>query len=122
MLDQLIIDIAPSRAVIDSISLLKLAHDEVAYRNMAIELYGKLIKSKITTLVVAETEDTLSDIYSSEQYFSHGSIVLHNFREGGEKIRAIEILKMRGQEHDRNMRPFEITNKGIMIAADENIY
>ncbi|MDD5502921.1 MAG: ATPase domain-containing protein [Candidatus Thermoplasmatota archaeon] len=34
----------------------------------------------------------------------------------------MQILKMRGTAHDREMRPYKITDKGIVVYPTENVF
>ena len=46
---------------------------------------------------------------------------LHILRAGGSRIRAIEILKMRGVKHDDSLHPYEIQEKGIIVHPTETV-
>jgi KaiC/GvpD/RAD55 family RecA-like ATPase len=56
---------------------------------------------------------------SDEEFLCHGVIVFHVLREGGQLIRAVQIEKMRGTAHDQQIRPYRITNKGLVVYNKE---
>ena len=46
---------------------------------------------------------------------------LYNSKKKGERIRAMEILKMRGTQHTTKTFKFEITNKGFVVHPNNKI-
>jgi KaiC/GvpD/RAD55 family RecA-like ATPase len=51
-----------------------------------------------------------------------GIILLYNLRSGNTRQRAIEIMKMRGTAHDKEIHPFKMGPKGIKIYSKEKIF
>ncbi|MDP3103298.1 MAG: ATPase domain-containing protein [Candidatus Methanoperedens sp.] len=87
--------IKAKRLFIDSITSLKLSAEPVEARNIVSEFVKNL------------------------EYLSSGVVRLHVFRVGGSRVRAIEILKMRGVKHDDTLHPYEIKEKGIIVHPTE---
>ncbi|MDK2913041.1 MAG: hypothetical protein PWR29_1998, partial [Methanolobus sp.] len=54
-------------------------------------------------------------------YLAEGVICLKVFRIGGERIRSVEILKMRGTKHDEVLRPYVLTDHGIMVYPTQSV-
>lgn len=105
--------IKAKRLFIDSITSLKLSASLVETRQIVSEFIKNLEYLDCTTLLTSELEGNQE--YSIEEYLSSGVIKLHLIRVGGTKIKAVEILKMRGVKHDESMHPYEIRENGIII-------
>ena len=60
--------------------------------------------------------------YGMEQFISDGIINVYNLIRQEKRVRALEVLKMRGTEHDKNLVPFKITSSGIQVFVGENVY
>ena len=56
-----------------------------------------------------------------EEYLAHGVIVLYTFMNNGEIFRSMRIEKMRGIAHDNQIRPYDITSKGIIVFPQEKL-
>ncbi len=57
-----------------------------------------------------------------DEFLSQGVIILHTLVHNGDVIKAIQIEKMRGIKHDTNLRPYEITKKGIEVFPKDKVY
>ncbi len=64
------------------------------------------------------------DTHSLSSYNSHldGVIALYNMRIGNTRNRAMEVMKMRGTDHDKDLRPFKITDSGIAVFPDQVLF
>ena len=111
-------EIKAKRVFIDSITSLKLTADTEA-REIVSEFIKNLEYLDCTTLMTSELYGERS--FSVEEYLSSGVIRLHILRVGGSRIRAIEILKMRGVKHDDSLHPYEIQEKGIIVHPTETV-
>ena len=111
-------EIKAKRLFIDSITSLKLTADTEA-REIVSEFIKNLEYLDCTTLMTSEIYGEQS--FSVEEYLSSGVIRLHILRAGGSRIRAIEILKMRGVKHDDGLHPYEIQEKGIIVHPTETV-
>ena len=108
------------RVFIDSITSLKLSSDNPnEVRQIVSEFIKNLEYLDCTTLMTSEIYG--HDAFSVEEYLSSGVIRLHVFRAGGSRVRAIEILKMRGVKHDETLHPYEIQEKGIVVHSTETV-
>ncbi len=111
--------IQAKRLFIDSITSLKLSVDRTDVRQIVSEFIKNLEYFDCTTLMTSEIHSVQS--FSVEEYLSSGVIRLHIFRAGGCRLRAIEILKMRGVKHDENLHPYEIQERGIVVHSTETV-
>ena len=101
---------------------MNLQHSEPQFRQHLHGFFEYLAEHDVTSLITAEALGYQSETVSIEQYVSDGVIVLHNMMAKTERIRAAEILKMRGTNHDKKLRPLEISSSGIIVEPDEQVY
>lgn len=106
-----------TRIVIDPITMLKLtATKEIDYRRAFLSFIKSMMRLKTTVLLTSELERT--DI---EEYLVSGVIELKAFNAGGRLTRAVRITKLRGSSFDDAIRPYEITDRGIVVYPDRVI-
>jgi len=110
------------RVVIDSITALTFQSNqpEVIIRYGVLGLFQLLSKLNCTSLIVSETRygQKLQEQFIAplELFLASGIINLYCDIEL-ETVRAIQVQKMRGVEHDSLIHPFKITKNGIEIDA-----
>ncbi|MEK6826300.1 MAG: ATPase domain-containing protein [Nanoarchaeota archaeon] len=113
------------RAVVDSVSLFTmLAKDEHERRKILTKLSNALASSGCTSLLISETKEGTMDIsrYGMEEFIVDGVIALFQIRQGDRFVPGIVIRKLRGSSHDKNIRLFNITNKGIVVYPKETLF
>ncbi len=113
------------RLVIDPITHFGLFFDRpMEIRRSLIELITLIKKIGVTTILTAEIPVGSKGIstYKVEEFVSDGVIVLHDLEKEGSRMRAIEVLKMRGSDHEKSLCPFNITSKGIVVYPDQRIF
>ncbi|WP_456328350.1 ATPase domain-containing protein, partial [Archaeoglobus sp.] len=76
--------------------------------------------TSIFTCEIVEGSQAISR-FGVENFVTEGTIVLRFERSGNVRIRALEIVKMRGTKHSYKIHPFEITDNGIVIYAGEEV-
>ncbi len=97
---------------------------EQSYRFYVERLFRFFKGIGATTFLITETPDK-TDIYSAtgvEEFIADGVIVLYNLRNGNIRETGIEILKMRGAQHRKQIVAMQIGNKGISIYPDLEIF
>jgi circadian clock protein KaiC len=105
------------RVGLDSTSTLgMLEQSSLQGRRRILSIMKQLTEANCTSLIICETQDNTP---SMESYLARGVIKLYTTTTAGEKGRAIGIEKMRGTSFDEHIRPFTISNEGIIVAADE---
>ncbi len=113
------------RLVIDSLPALALYFsDESEIRQEVLGLVNMLSELNCTSLLLTEMpmgEERISR-FGIEEYLVHGVIALYNIRKGSERVRGLEILKMRGTKHSKRICLMEIGDGGIEIYPSENLY
>lgn len=113
--------IKAKRVVIDPINALTLQYDDISERRTAVlDLFEALTKLGTTNLITTELRRvTLEREIDTEEFLAHGVILLHAFINNMGIVRGIQIEKMRGIAHDNQIRPYEITEKGIEVFPQE---
>ncbi|MHC1573975.1 MAG: ATPase domain-containing protein, partial [Candidatus Syntropharchaeales archaeon] len=115
------------RLVFDSITLLEILFASEAERREHVFFLANLFKqSGITTILTSEsaTDDSLHSKYGFIEYVSDGVISLRYIRqcELREVSLALEIVKMRRSAHSRKIRPYSITEKGIVVHSSAELF
>jgi len=106
------------RIVFDSIASLGLSYaDPVTLRRDVLRIGAMLRELGCTTLMLTEMLEGEIKItrYGVEQFVSHGVIALHVTPT----YRAIQVVKMRGTNHDMGIHRLRITEKGIVVIPGE---
>ncbi len=116
--------IGATRIVFDSLTAFTLLHETAfAQRRASLALFDALKKWGCTSLLVAEQElNPEEHISSVEEFEVDGVILLYNIRRGNIRERALEVFKMRATKHSAKIFPMTISNEGIRIYPDEDVY
>ena len=51
-----------------------------------------------------------------------GVIVLYNFKRGDVRENALEVLKMRGENHKKKIVAMQINEKGIVVYPEQEVF
>ncbi|WP_302081775.1 KaiC domain-containing protein [Salinibaculum rarum] len=125
-LPQLIKDFDADRLVLDSVSLLEMMYDDPAKRRTEVFDFTRSLKDAgVTTFLTSEASE--SNPYASRhgiiEYLTDAVFVLQYIRgEARETRLAVEIQKIRNANHSREMKPYEITNEGLSVYQQANIF
>lgn len=115
-----VMKIQASRLVIDSLNSLEVSLDPDIFDRRELLRFVTLIRDLgCTTVLVAEDYDEPRD--SMYAYLAHGVIKLYNFQQGANRLRGIEILKMRGLNHSSLTHSMTIDSKGGIIVHPHEI-
>lgn len=115
------------RVVVDSVSLLNMMFDDDTERRTNLFNLCQLLRSTgATTLLTAEVKDEnpRSSRDGLAEYTADGVVLLQSdeAREGGEVQLTVRILKMRRTGHSRRVKPYSITDKGIVVHAGADVF
>jgi KaiC domain protein len=115
------------RVVIDSVSLLNMMFsDENERRSNLFNLCQLLRSTGATSLLTAEVKDDnpRSSRDGLAEYTSDGVLLLQSDenKEGGEIQLTVRVLKMRRIAHSRRVKPYSITDKGIVVHAGAEVF
>ncbi len=120
-------DYKAKRVVIDSLNSLGLLYPEgLSKRKLFLGLFTKLREWGCTSVLLNETNypEEMMSLSSSNfeaEFEVDGIIKLSLAKEGRERKRYLEILKMRTTIHPIQMIPLKITKKGITIDSQQNL-
>jgi len=113
------------RVVIDSLTLLRLFfRSDDAYRNNLYELLAFLSELDCTTLLTLEksTNKRADAKYEMEEFVADGVINIYLVPKENDRLRVLEIVKMRDTNHSTKLCPFKITPDGLMINPDARMF
>jgi KaiC domain protein len=125
-LPRLVDDFGAERLVLDSVSLLEMMYDDQAERRTEVFDFTKSLKEAgVTTMLTSEASE--SNPYASRhgiiEYLTDAVVVLQYVRSEFRETRlAVEIQKIRNANHSRETKPYEITNTGISVYQQANIF
>lgn len=115
-----------TRVVVDSISLLNMMFpDETERRTRLFALCQQLRSTGATCLFTAEVKDDnpRSSRDGLVEYVSDGVVGLRfNERENGEVQLVIQVIKMRRLRHPRSVKPYSITDQGLDVHGDMEVF
>jgi len=122
---EVIMPFHPDRVIVDSLSALSVAFsNRMKYRAYLNILFDSLRSYKSVNLVVTESEQE-PNVYSRsgiEEFLVDGVLVFYYIRRDSVRTRALEILKLRFSDHTKKLVPFKITNDGISIYLEEQVF
>lgn len=116
----------PDFIVLDSLTAIASAFTgkEDSYRIYIEQLFRFFEKLGCTTFLITETEQ-VPKIYSAsgvEEFLADGVIVLYNIQRGDVRENAIEVLKMRGEKHQKKIVAMQISDEGIVIYPEQEVF
>jgi KaiC domain protein len=125
-LPRLVREFGAQRLVLDSVSLLEMMYDDQAERRSEIfDFTMSLKQAGVTTMLTSEAKD--NNPYASRhgiiEYLTDAVFVLQYVRSEFQETRlAVEIQKIRNANHSRETKPYEITDEGLSVYQQANIF
>ena len=124
---RLIEEFDADRLVLDSVSLLEMMYDHPAKRRSEVFGFTRSLKEAgVTTLLTSEaSEDTAyASRHGIVEYLTDAVFVLQYVRGSDfrETRLAVEIQKIRDANHSRETKPYDITDTGISVYDQANIF
>jgi KaiC/GvpD/RAD55 family RecA-like ATPase len=112
------------RIAVDPITSMVLRYHELPKRRRAVLMFfDALINTECTSVVTSELRTGALDRgFAIEEFLSQGVILLHTLVHEGNVIKAIQIEKMRGIQHDTQLRPYQIGKDGIEIFPKDRVF
>jgi len=114
-------DLGVKRVAIDSMSHFEsLSIDQFELRDLETKFVNALKREKVTSILLRENDSLLGQIshVSSKIPFIVDSYILLRYVEIDSAIqKALCVLKMRGSDHQKDIRCFNITPTGIEVEA-----
>ena len=123
-IDSVVSKLKAKRLVIDSVTSFSLLyHEDLAKKEAALALFDLIASWGCTALLTAQDTSMGSAEISSAIEFEVDSIILiYHTKVRGERVRAIEILKMRGTRIPRQTFAMNITAKGVEVSNQKVIF
>ncbi|MEW6555480.1 MAG: ATPase domain-containing protein [Actinomycetota bacterium] len=119
LLDTMVQELGARRILIDSISHLeRLARDPVKLREVAFTFVNALLRHGLTAIVTQEDPDITGDITAAQygiSYLVDAVVILRYVELDSSVSRAILVLKQRASSHDKSIREFRVTDRGILV-------
>jgi len=114
------------RLVLDSVSLLEMMYDDQSRRRTEVFDFTRSLKQAgVTTMLVSEANENnpFASRHGIIEYLTDAVFILQYVRsDTGETRLAVEIQKIRNANHSRETKPYEITNDGISVYQQANIF
>jgi circadian clock protein KaiC len=111
------------RMVIDSITSFALLYkDELSKKEASLALFNLLRKWGVTSILTSQDVSLQDDVINGTLEFeADGIILIYHVRKKGGRIRAVEVLKMRGTKIPERTYPLKIIEEGISINPKEPV-
>ena len=117
LLKSLFIKSGYTRVLVDSMTALRYFCMKDFEENVSTQSFMRfLAESKVTSLLTVETSEAAE--MAPEAFLARGEIRLYKMRDESGIKRFISIEKYKGSAHDEDIRPFDITAKGIVVHAN----
>ncbi|MER8753802.1 circadian clock protein KaiC [Mesorhizobium sp. M1050] len=123
MIRELVQEFKPDRIAIDSLSALERIAPDSGFREFLISLTSFIKEHEIAGLCTATDKSLVGGQSASEQHIStltDAIILLRYIQEGNFMHRGIMVLKMRGSEHDKQIRRFTVDGAGMHLGQPFN--
>ncbi len=116
----------PDMIVLDSLSAVAAAFagKKDGYRIYIEQLFRSLERTGATSFLITETSSNLKSYESRvEEFLADGVISFYNIRKGSIRVKALEILKIRGVNFRKKIVPFDIIEgAGLEVYPMEEIF
>jgi len=116
----------PDFIVLDSLTAISSTFKgkEQSYRFYVERLFRFFETIGCTTFLITETQQ-VPKIFSPtgvEEFLADGVVVFYNIRKGNIRETAIEVLKMRGGKHKKKIVAMQITDEGVKVYPDQEVF
>lgn len=119
-------DFDPDFIVVDSLTAIASAFtsEESSYRIYLDQLFEFFRDIGANSFLITETDQEPEKFSPTgvEEFLADGVIVLYNFRRGDSRDSGIEVLKMRGESHEKKIAAMQITDDGITVYPDQQVF
>ncbi|WP_049907752.1 KaiC domain-containing protein [Haloferax elongans] len=126
-LPRLVEQFGADRLVLDSVSLLEMMYDHPSKRRSEVFDFARSLKNAgVTTMLTSEADrdNPHTSRHGLVEYLADAVFVLQYVRPDDfrETRLAIEIQKIRDANHSRETKPYELTDEGISVYRQANIF
>lgn len=117
---------SPERVVVDSLTAIASAFSgkEDSYRIYVEQLFLFFEEMGTTSFLITETKQipTIFSTTGVEEFLADGVIVMYNLQHGNIRENAIEVLKLRGTAHQKKIVAMQITDRGIEVFPEQEVF
>ncbi len=119
--DQLVTKHKITRLVIDSITSFSLLYqDELSRKEAGLALFELINKWGCTAVLTSQAISKRDELQGISLEFEADSIILlYHFKKAGKRVRALEILKMRGTRHANKTMGLEFSKAGLVVKPSQ---
>ncbi len=113
------------RMVIDSLApLLFQLENSFSIRQEILSLSTLLGELGCTSMMITEMPEGERGVsrFGVEEFMSQGILVVYNITKGSDRVRGLEILKMRGTNHSKKICLLDIAKNGIVVYPNEDLH
>lgn len=119
-------DYEPDLIALDSLTAIASAFTskDESYRIYIEQLFRFLERIGSTNFLITETEQ-MPKVFSTtgvEEFLADGVFVLYSIKHGNIRENAMEILKLRGAAHEKRIVAMQITENGVMIYPEQEVF
>ena len=90
------------------------------------QLFKYLGDLGVTSLLISEAEELPNIGFTQskiEDFLADGIIILYHARRGNVRQRALEVLKLRGVDHEEKVVAMDIVDKeGVVVYPDQEMF
>jgi len=115
-------NVKAKRLVIDSTAVMGLVIDNISQiRRKLMNIIGTLKRADCTSILTTEIPETSKELsrFGVEEFAVDSVTILNYFSLGEISGRSLIIRKMRGTNHGKDIYPFNLTKKGIVVKKPE---
>jgi len=113
------------RLAIDSATMLEMSFkSELEYRRSLFDFLTFLRKLEVTSMMIVESSTPKKEQmrYTLEHFIMDGIINLYSVSREEKTVRSLEVFKMRGTDHSRDLVPYKVTPTGMKIYVGEKVF
>lgn len=115
-------EVNAKRLVLDGLSSLVIREPEIAIRRQETALlFRSLRETGCTILATHEGSGEPMDSFATEHYLAQGVISMANVIKADKVQNSIQIVKLRGVNHDKQPHPFVIAETGLKVYHSEAV-
>ncbi|MFH1394256.1 MAG: ATPase domain-containing protein [Candidatus Micrarchaeota archaeon] len=113
------------RLVIDSATMIEMSFkSDLEYRRSLFDFLTFLRKLDLTSMMIVESPTSKKEQmrYGLEHFIMDGIINLYSVSMEEKSVRSLEVFKMRGTDHSRDLVPYKVTPTGMKIYVGEKVF
>lgn len=114
-------EINAKRAVFDSATAIGFSRNPLDFGAELLSFSTAMRTLGLTSVFTCQTLENKPTRFCVEQLAADGLILLH-YMKGDFDVRGIEIIKIRGSDHSKRIHPLEITEKGIIVYPENEVF